>query len=351
MGGSACRDGFNFMNNPAGRECVRRKTVSRVVERRKALHFRGRSLLPEPVGIRTLNAPMQTERKTPHHQLAKRTQWSVGAGFAIVLIAVSSAMAQTGSTPSIDVASPTAGVVAAPALVDAPEAKPERAGAADLPNDPGQSMAASKQSPVAPEQGDVDPARGRVAPIHAKYIFPGVRAQPLGARDKLIIGLKDSYSVMNFGGMFAASGYEQLRNGEPHYGSDRGAFGERLGAAGIRDTAQGVLTDGVYAPLLHQDTRYYVEGSRYGTFHRALYALTRPLISRSDSGRPMINGAQLLGYASAIAISETFYPPVDQNASSAAKAYGGSIGGAALGSLLIEFTSSFWHDFHIGPKE
>ncbi len=82
-----------------------------------------------------------------------------------------------------------------------------------------------------------------------------------------------------------------------------------------------------------------------------MYALTRPLISRTDSGRRMINGAQLLGYASAIAISETFYPPVDRTRAAAAKAFGGSIGGAALGSLLIEFTSSFWHDLHIGPKE
>ncbi len=99
------------------------------------------------------------------------------------------------------------------------------------------------------------PDRGRPGRAHSYevHLCRACRAQPLGARDKVIIGLKDAYSVMNFGGMFAASGYEQLRNGEPHYGSDRGAFGERLGAAGIRDTAQGVLTDGVYAPLLHQD--------------------------------------------------------------------------------------------------
>jgi hypothetical protein len=178
-----------------------------------------------------------------------------------------------------------------------------------------------------------------------------VRAQPIGARDKVIIGLKDTYSVMNFGGMFASAAYEQLRNSQPNYGTDRGAFGERLGAAAIRDTAQGVLTDGVYASLLHEDTRYYVEGPQYGVVHRALYALTRPLITRTDSGRHTINGAELLGYASASAIGDAYYPQINRNAQDTAKGFAGSLGGSALGFLLSEFTSSFWHDLHIGPKE
>jgi hypothetical protein len=276
-----------------------------------------------------------------------------GSVLALALLAVSPAMAQnasmaptqaTGAARSVSLAAQPAAVSAAPMPIDAPEPQPESKAIADLPDDPGQRQ-------VSPPQGQVDTGESRVAPIHAKYILVGVRAQPIGARDKMIIGLKDSYRPMNFGGIFAGAGYEQLRNSEPHFGSDRGAFGERLGVAGIRDTAQGVLTDGVYAPLLHEDSRYYVEGPQYGFVHRALYALTRPLISRTDSGHPMINGAQLLGYASALAISEPLYPALDRNAGAAAKAFGGSIGGSAVGSLLIEFTSSFWHDLHVGPKE
>jgi hypothetical protein len=204
---------------------------------------------------------------------------------------------------------------------------------------------------VSPAQGQVEAGEGRVAPIHQKYILAGVRAQPVGARDKMVIGLMDSYRLTNFGGMFAAAGYEQLRNHQPNYGTDRGAFGERLGAAAIRDTAQGVLTDGVYASLLHEDPRYYVEGPQYGVFHRALYALTRPLITRTDRGRTTLNGAELLGYASASAISDTYYPPSNRNVRDTAEAFAGSLGGSALGFMLTEFTSSLWHDLHIGPRE
>jgi hypothetical protein len=291
---------------------------------------------------------MQTERTTLQCPLAKRMRRSAGRGFAVALIAVSSAIAQKASMAPTEAAGSTARIAPATALIDAPKPQPRMS---DLPDDPGQRLVSSSQDQAPAAQGQIAPEQGRVAPIHAKYILAGVTAQPLGARDKIVIGLKDSYSVMNFGGMLAAAGYEQLRNGQPNYGTDRGAFGERLGAAGIRDTAEGVLTDAVYAPLLHEDPRYYVEGSQYGFFHRVGYALMRPLITRTDSGRRTINGAQLLGYASASAISDTFYPPINRNARDTAAAFGGSIGGSALGFVLTEFTSSFWHDLHLGPKE
>jgi hypothetical protein len=280
---------------------------------------------------------MQTERTTPHYQPAKRTQRSVVQGFALALLAVSSAIAQNASTAPTEATGSAARIEPATALIDAPQPQPGSKGKADLPDDPG--------------QGQVPTEQGRVAPIHAKFILPGVSAQPIGARDKIVMGLKDSYSVMNFGGMIAAAGYEQLRNGQPNYGTDRGAFGERLGAAGIRDTAEGVLTDAVYAPLLHEDPRYYVEGSQYGFFHRVGYALMRPLITRTDSGRRTINGAELLGYVSASAISDTFYPPINRNARDTAAAFGGSIGGSALGFVLSEFTASFWHYLPFAPKQ
>jgi len=192
------------------------------------------------------------------------------------------------------------------------------------------------------------PGGYRVAPIHRKYILPDMRAQRITAGDKVIIGLQGTYSAMNFGGMLVASGYGQLLNGQPNYGTDRGAFGQRLGAAGIRDTMQGVFTDSVFAPLLHEDPRYYVEGAQYGIAHRALNALTRPVITRTDSGRRAINGAQLLGYAASTALNNAYYPPSNRNVRDNVEAYASSIGGSALSSLLIEFTASFWHVLHLG---
>ena len=192
------------------------------------------------------------------------------------------------------------------------------------------------------------PGGVQVAPLHRKYIMPDMRAQQISARDKIIIGLKGTYSLQNFSGIIVAAGYEQLRDGQPNYGTDRGAFGQRLGAAGIRGTSQGLFTDSVFAPLLHEDPRYYVQGKQHSFFHRALYAATRPVITRTDSGRRTINGAQLLGYAASTALNNAYYPASNGNVKDNIEAYAGSIGGSALSSLLVEFTAGFWHALHIG---
>jgi hypothetical protein len=272
---------------------------------------------------------------------------STRAQRALVLIALlacmlaRSAVAQSVTAPAEIAAGFPAMLRPAPAEpptpeIDAPQPQPA---ALDLAGDPARS----------PDAVPIDQPGGyQVAPIHRKYIMPDMRAQTITGRDKVIIGLQGAYSPQNFGGIIVAAGYEQLRNGQPNYGTDRGAFGERLGAAGIRDTSQGVFTDSVFAPLLHEDPRYYVEGEQYGVFHRALYALTRSVITRTDSGRQTINGAELLGYAASTALNNAFYPSVNRNVADNAKTFGGSIGGSALSFLLVEFTASMWHTLHLG---
>jgi len=277
----------------------------------------------------------------PAKRMSRRMQQALSLLAPLAFLAALPAFAQ--SSVAISGASRNAHALSLPVLTDAAEIdapQPQPAGDGRT-GDPAPAMAAVPQD---------QPGGYEVAPLHTKYILPNMRAQNLAAHDKMLIALEDVYSPLNFGGIIASAGYEQLRNGQPNYGTDRGAFGERLGAAGIRDTAQGVLTDGVFAPLLHEDPRYYVEGPQYGIFHRALYAVTRPLITRTDSGRAAINGALLLGYASSTALNNAYYPSANRNMRDNAEAFAGSMGGAALGFFVAEFTSSLWGDLHLGHK-
>jgi hypothetical protein len=281
--------------------------------------------------------------KTTHSTLPLHTHRTICSAYALlaslVLMTASCAVAQNATVwPSV---APGVSAIFLPARVGiaVPEAQPST----------GDFMGGARSS--SPTSLPEEPRQRLVASIHTKYILPGMSAQPINARDKVIIGLKDSYSPMNFSGMFASAGYEQVRNGQPNYGTDRGAFGERLGAAAIRDTTQGVFTDAIFAPLLHEDPRYYIEGSQYGTLHRVLYAVSRPLISRTDSGRTTLNGALLLGYASSTLLTNTYYPAINRNVRDNVTGFGGSLGGAALGFLLSEFSSSLWHKMHLAWKQ
>lgn len=239
--------------------------------------------------------------------------------------------------PFTDSTSPAVYLASAPAALESSSNPPATVGsAAALPDLP---------SPRAPEPGTT--GGSKVTPRESKYIPAGWQAQPLDTHGKIVVGATDLYSVGNFGAMFLSSGYEQLLNSEPNYGTDKGAFGERLGAAALRETSQGIFTDMVFAPLLHEDPRYYQMGPGHSLVHRTLYAITRPLVTRTDAGRQTINGSLLLGYAASAALTPTYYPSINRNFHDTFSTYAGSIGGAALGSFLNEFAGDMLGALHL----
>jgi hypothetical protein len=223
----------------------------------------------------------------------------------------------------------------------------------DLPEDPAALLAgaAPGNMQLAASTTPSTPAAPRVAPLYASDIRPGWTAQPLTAGDKVVIGLHDTYSLTSVGAILVSAGYEQLTNGQPNYGTDRGAFGQRLGAAALRETSQTLFTESVFAPLLHQDPRYYELGHGHSFIHRAFYAATRPLITRADSGRETVNSSLLLGYAASAALSYEYYPAINQNFRDTASTFGGSLGGAALGFLVAEFGHDALAAVHLAKKQ
>ena len=196
-----------------------------------------------------------------------------------------------------------------------------------------------------PKPGTV-PAQ-HIADKNAMTIPSNWHAQPLTAREKMHAGAKDLYFWENFAAMFISSGYEQIVNSSPNYGTDKGAFGERLGAAAIRETTQTGFTEIGFAPLLHEDARYYVKGPSANPIKRAVYALTRPLITRKDNGDATVNGALLLGYAASSAITPAYYPQSNRNFHDVAAVYGSSVGGAALGFFVSEFSEDVLRSLHL----
>jgi hypothetical protein len=195
------------------------------------------------------------------------------------------------------------------------------------------------------------PRGGPIAPIDMEHIPAGWEAQPLTVRDKMVLGERSVVSPFSMIGYMVTAGYEQAKNGQPNYGTDAGAFGQRLGATVLRDSTENVFTDMVFAPLLHQDPRYYVQGPQHNFFHRVVYAMTRPIFTRTDSGGETINGAQLLGDASASALSYTYYPKINQNFHDTAATFGGSLLGSALGDLVSEFSGQLLEALHLKNSE
>jgi hypothetical protein len=204
-----------------------------------------------------------------------------------------------------------------------------------LPNAPEPSTSASREA--SPSSAGAAIRVPLLAPLYHKYIEPGQTAQPLGAADKVLFGVHQLMSPYLLLTMAAAAGYEQAANGSPNYGTDAGAYGQRLGAAALRDASQDILSDSVMAAALHEDPRYYVMGKRRNPGVRAAYSVSRVFVTRSDAGAAVPNYSLFSGYAGAAALENAYYPADNRGFSETAKSFAGSLGGAAFSNVVREF--------------
>jgi len=218
-------------------------------------------------------------------------------------------------------------------------------------NQPESSSFALPDAPGAMMQSSALQDARHVAPIGTRYIPAGWEAQSQTVHDKQMMALRDIFSPFSLMGYMAAASYSHLANGQPNYGVNSEAFGKRVGAAVVRGASEEVFTEMVFAPALHEDMRYYVQGRQHKLLHRVAYAITRPLIARTDSGHDTINGAELLGYASASALSYSYYPAINQNFHDTAATFGDGLLGSAFGNLVREFSGDLLIAVHIKKEE
>lgn len=191
------------------------------------------------------------------------------------------------------------------------------------------------------------PSTGPIAPKYKNIILPMQATQPLSAGDKVKFGFVQAIQPVNIAAWLISSAYSQAVDSAPHYGQGWGPYGQRYGAAAARGTMQTLATDSVFAPIFHEDPRYYELGRQHKLVNRAIYAATRTVLTRSDSGKQTVNFALLSGYLVTAGATNAFYPERDRTTSQTFESFGGSVGGAALGFLFNEFVDDGLRIVHL----
>jgi len=199
--------------------------------------------------------------------------------------------------------------------------------------------AALPETPIVkPVPFDIDtPAEKRVLGVLPNYrtANPYSVYQPLTAKQKLMIGVKDSfdYPLYFLGGVLA--GLDQVTNSDPSYGQGMRGFAKRY-AGDYGDQMFGnLMTEGIMPSLLHQDPRYF-RMSTGSIAKRTWHAVSSTLVARDDSGKMDFNYSEWVGNSVAVAISQTYHFD-GRNARDASEKLLGQCGVDALNQILREF--------------
>jgi len=167
------------------------------------------------------------------------------------------------------------------------------------------------------------------------------QVKPISWKEKFAISAKGSFDPYEFTVVGIVAGIRQAENSSPGFGQGASGYGKRYGAAFADQVDGNVMVGGLFPTILKVDPRYFQLGR--GSFVRRFsYAISRIFVARTDAGHQMFNVPEFAGNATAIAISNFYYPESDRGWSSSLSDWGTQMGLDAFGNELKEF----WPDIH-----
>src|SRR6202049_2759889 len=167
---------------------------------------------------------------------------------------------------------------------------------------------------------------------------------PLTAGGKFKLATQDSvdYSSFVWAGMLAGQSmalrsYPELHNGLAGY--------SRYYWRAFADQASGsFFTEALVPAITHEDPRYFTLGHG-GFFRRVGYALSRVVVTKTDSGGRSFNYSEILGNGMEAGLANSYYPPQERGLRNTAVNWASQLEAASLNNLVREFWPDIRHKF------
>lgn len=188
---------------------------------------------------------------------------------------------------------------------------------ADLPNapTPGEPKNASPAVNSSVQGSLKDPEAGQqtkrilwVVP-NFRAVSAGTKLPPQTVKEKLKTGAMDSFDYSSFIFVGAQAGISQASDAYPEFHQGAAGYGRYYWHTFADQTDENLWVEGILPITLHQDSRYYTLGEG-NFFKRGIYAISRTVITRTNSGAETFNASEVFGSGIAAAISSTYYPTV-----------------------------------------
>jgi hypothetical protein len=151
------------------------------------------------------------------------------------------------------------------------------------------------------------------------------QVKPISWKVKFSNTAQGAFDPYEFAIVGVVAGILQAENAYPAFGQGIAGYGKRYGAAFADQVDGNIMVGAVFPSILKTDPRYFRLG-RGGLVHRFGYAISRILITRRDSGGRTFNLPEFAGNATAIAISNVYYPAADRGFSASFANWGVQMG-------------------------
>jgi hypothetical protein len=211
-----------------------------------------------------------------------------------------------------------------------------------------------------PQNAKADPqnAKDERAPQTKRIlgIIPNFRATstdeklpPQSVKDKFVTATEDSFDYSSIFIPALLAGYSLETNATPEFGHGGLGYARYLWHSAVDQTSENYLVEFVVPVVTREDTRYYTLG-RGGFMKRAGYALSRAVVTRSDSDKRVFNFSEVVGSGASAGLSSLYYPSRERSLGNTGKEWGLDVGVDAASFVAKEFWPDINHWLFHGAK-
>lgn len=195
-----------------------------------------------------------------------------------------------------------------------------------------------EQIKLATEQTQIEEKQRILGIVPNFYVNYDRQAAPLTTKLKFQLALKALNDPVTLAGFAFNAGIYQAAD-YPGYRGGMAGYGQRLGATFAGGYAHILVGDALLPSLLHQDPRYFYQGTGT-TRSRVAHALSSVIFTRGDDGRREINYSDLGGDLISGALANAYYPQQDRGPGLVIRGSLIGTGGRAAYALAQEFVLS-----------
>jgi hypothetical protein len=224
----------------------------------------------------------------------------------------------------------------------------QQAAAAQPPLPQAQSAGAGASAPQEQPAQNAAENSGNKQTKRILGIVPNFRAvsadqklPPETVKEKFTDATDDSFDYSSIVFPLVIAGYNQARDATPEFHQGAAGYARYFWHSAVDQTSENYMVEFIYPIVTHEDARYYTLG--HGSFmKRAGYALSRAVVTRTDSGRETFNFSEVSGAGSAAGLSNLYYPSASRSIGNTGSQWGLDVG---IDSAVFVFRE-FWPDIN-----
>ena len=130
---------------------------------------------------------------------------------------------------------------------------------------------------------------------------------PETVKEKFVSATEDSFDYSSIFIPAVIAAYNMDERATPQFHQGAAGFARYFWHSAVDQTSENYMVEFIFPTVTREDSRYYTLGHG-GFFKRSGYALSRAVITRSNSGAEVFNASEVIGAAAASGISNLYYP-------------------------------------------